>query len=113
MSKDRIFYGTWGAVILMIGVCVILGMYLSFDAMEIFTLWVLCVGAILFVVGMISLKESKKNATIQMVTGAMLMVISAGTLAIVLKLLSMYITIAIIIIVVGITILALGLSKKG
>jgi len=111
MNGDKIFYGTWGAVILMIGVCVILGMYLSLDVLEIFTLWILCVGAILFIAGIVSIKASKKSATIQMITGTLLVTISVGTLATFLKLLDVYVTLAIIVIVAGVTTVALGVSK--
>jgi len=87
-------------------------MYLSLDVLEIFTLWILCVGAILFIVGIISIKASRKSATIQMITGTLLVAISAGTLVTFLKLLDVYITLAIIVIVAGVTIVALGMSKK-
>jgi len=112
MNPDRIFYGTWGLVILMIGICVILGKLFSLDVLGIFTLWVLSVGAILVIVGIITINTSKKTATMQMGAGMLLVVISAGAMAILLKLLDVYITLAIIIIFVGAGIASLGLSKK-
>lgn len=112
MNADKIFYGTWAAVIIMIGACLLIGNYLLLNALETFSLWFLCVGAILFIVGIISIKLNRKSANIQMIIGVFLVALSSASLSIFLGLLDAYVSLAIILIVVGIIIVFLGISKK-
>ena len=99
-------------VVIMIGVCAIIGMMLELPLAGIIMLWLLSVGIILIIVGIATVNKSIKAANIQMVTGMLLVFLSAGTLAVFLNILDVYVTLAIIIIIVGITIVALGMSNK-
>ena len=112
MNSDKIFYATWGLVVIMAGLCAIIGMALELEIIGIFMLWLLSVGIILVVVGIISLGKSKTAANIQIVVGMLLVVVSGGILAVYLELLDTYVTLAIIVIIVGVSIAAMGMSKK-
>jgi len=46
MGSHKICYGTWGLVLLMLGVSIILGVSFSFDALGIVTLGVLSIGVL-------------------------------------------------------------------
>ena len=112
MNADKIFYATWGLVIIFIGISAIIGMFFSLDIFGTFLLWLLCVGAILTVVGSITLTKKRGTALTQIGAGMTLVVIAAGVLAIFLQILNVYVTLAIIIIFLGLGIAALGMSKK-
>ena len=112
MNSDKIFYATCGLVVIMAGFCAIIGMSLKLGIPSIFMLWLLSLGIILVVVGIISLVKIRTATNIQIVVGVLLVVVSGGTLAIYLELLDVYVTLAIIVIIVGVCITAMGMSKK-
>jgi hypothetical protein len=113
MGSDRIYYGTWGLVILMLGVSILLGIFFSFDVLGIVTLWVLSSGVILILIGVISvLKFRRSTARLQIGVGMLFVLISAGVFAVILRLFNIYLMFGIIIIVGGISIGVLGVSKK-
>jgi hypothetical protein len=108
MDGDRMFYNAWGAAIMMLGICVILGWFMEIGAGGIFMFWLLSVGAILVVAGAATLQHKPGVARTQIGGGMALVVLSAGVLAVALKLLHPIATLAIIIIFVGIGIMAMG-----
>jgi len=112
MEKDKIFYATWGLVIIFIGLSAIIGMLLSLDIVGIFLVWLFLVGALLVIVGGISIRNNRSTALLQIGTGMVLVLVSAGSLAVFLEVLDVYVTIALIIIFMGIGIVAIGMSKK-
>lgn len=113
MGSDKLYYGTWGLIILMLGVSIILGVSFSMNVLEVVTLWVLSIGAILILVGMISLLKLHNNSgRFQIGMGLLFVLVSAGVITVTLQLLNVYLTIGIILIVGGISIGVLGLSKK-
>ncbi len=108
MNGDRMFYNAWGAAIVMLGMCVIFGWLFEVGAGGVFLFWILSVGAILVVVGTLTLQDKKSVARTQIGAGMALVVVSAGILAVALELLHPVATLAVIIIFVGIGIMALG-----
>ena len=112
MKSDKIFFAIWGLVIIMAGICAIIGLSFQWDFWSIVMLWLLCVGAILIAAGLISVPSNRKTAILQITTGGLLATITLGILAIHLRILDMYMTFALIIIIVGGTIIAIGMSLK-
>jgi hypothetical protein len=112
MNTDKIFYATWGAVIIMIGICVLLGMYLNLEIIGTTLLWLFSVGIILLTVGIATVGKDKNTATLQMITGMILSSVTIGGLVLIKNLLDVYQTLAIILIIVGVSIVAIGLSRK-
>jgi len=113
MGSNKLFYGTWGLIILMLGVSIILGVLFSMNVLGVVTLWVLCIGGILILVGVISLlKLHHSSGRLQIGMGILFILVSAGVFTVILQLLNVYITVGIILIVGGISIGVLGASKK-
>jgi len=112
MNTDKIFYGAWGSVIIMIGVAALLGMYFELGIEGAVLIWLFLVGLILLIAGIFTAIKDKNTATLQMIVGMILSVISIGLLAVYKELFDLYITIAIIIIVIGLSIVAIGLVRK-
>jgi hypothetical protein len=112
MNTDKIFYATWGAVIIMIGICVLLGMYLNLEIIGTTLLWLFSVGIILLTVGIATAGKDKNTATLQMITGMILSSVTIVGLVLIKDLLDVYQTLAIILIIVGVSIVAIGLSRK-
>lgn len=113
MKTDKIFFASWGFVIIMAGVCTIIGLSFQWDFWSIVMLWLLSDGVILTVAGLIAVPKDRKTAILQITAGGLLATITLGFLAIHLRLLDMYITFALIIIIVGGIVIAVGLSRKG
>lgn len=112
MNTDKIFYATWGAVVIMIGVAALIGMYFELGIEGAALIWLFFVGIILLSVGMFTATKDKSTATLQMMVGMILSVISIGVLAVYKKLFGTYETVAIIVIVLGLSIIAIGLVQK-
>ncbi len=113
MGSNKIFYGAWGLVILMLGVSIILGVYLSMSVLGVIALWVMSIGVILILVGMLTLLTLHNNAgRLQIGMGLLFVLVTAGAFAVTLQLLSVYITLGIIFIIGGISFGILGMSKK-
>ena len=112
MNPDKAFYGTWGSAILMLGVCAIIGMALEIGAAGILMIWVLCLGAILLVLGIMTMKDKAGSAQLQVGAGMALVALSVTALAVFLELISMLMALALIVVFVGIGILSLGMTKK-
>ncbi len=112
MGSNKLFYGTWGLIILMLGVSIILGVTFQMNVLGVVTLWVLSIGAILILVGVISLKLKRNTGRLQIALGILFVLVSAGVITVTLQFLNVYLTLGIILIVGGISIGALGLLKK-
>jgi hypothetical protein len=112
MKADKIFFASWGLVIIMAGVCAIIGLSFQWDFWSIVMLWLFSVGMILIVAGIISIPADRKTAILQIMAGELLATITLGILAIHLRLLDMYIIFALIIIIVGGSVIAIGVSRK-
>ncbi len=113
MGSNKIFYGAWGLVILMLGVSIILGVFYSMNVLGVIALWVLSIGVILILVGMITLLGLHNNAgRLQIGMGLLFVLVTAGAFAVTLRLLNVYITLGIIFIIGGISFGIMGMSKK-
>jgi uncharacterized membrane protein HdeD (DUF308 family) len=113
MGSDKLYYGTLGLVILMLGVSIILGVFFSMNVLGVVTLWVLSIGVILILVGVLSLLKLHRNSgRSQIGLGLLLVLISSGVFMVILQLFNIYVTLGIILIAGGMSIGALGLSKK-
>jgi hypothetical protein len=113
MKADKIFFVIWGLVIIMAGICAIIGLSFQWDFLSILMFWLVSVGVILIVAGLISLSTDKKTASMRILQGEVLATITLGILVIHLRLLDMYLTFALIIIIFGVSVIALGISRKG
>jgi hypothetical protein len=113
MKADKIFYASWGLVLIMAGICAIIGLSLQWDILSIVLLWLISVGIILIVAGVITLSSDRKTAILQMLAGVLCSTITLGILAIYLQVLDVYVTFALIIIIVGVSVIAIGISRKG
>lgn len=113
MGSDKLYYGTFGLIILMLGVSIILGVSFSLSVLGVMTLWVLSIGIILILVGGISLLMLHRNSgRSQIGLGMLFVLISTGVFMVILQLFNIYITLGIILIAGGCSIGAFGLSKK-
>jgi len=113
MKADKIFYATWGLVIIMAGICAIIGLRLQLDLWSIVMVWLICVGIILIAAGFVTLSSDRKTAILQILVGELCMTITLGVLAIYLHVLDIYLTFALISIIVGVSVIAVGMSRKG
>ena len=112
MKADKIFFAGCGLVIIMAGICAIIGLSFQWDFLSIVMAWLISVGVILIVVGLISVTTDRKTAILQILTGELLATITLGILVMHLALLDIYIIFALILIIVGGTIIAVGISRK-
>jgi hypothetical protein len=112
MKSDKIFYASWGLALILIGVCIIIGLGLHLDFWTTFMLWLLSVGILLVIVGIITASTDRKTAILQVITGELLAAISLGILAIYLHILDVYVTLGLIIIIIGGSVIFIGLSRK-
>lgn len=113
MRSDKIFYAIWGLVIIMAGVCAIVGLGFQWDFLSTLMLWLVIVGVILIIVGIITASTDINTAITQIIAGDLLTTITLGILVIHLHLLDLYITFALIIIIIGVSVIAIGMSRKG
>ena len=111
MNSDKIFHISWGLLVILAGLSIIFGIYLRYGAIEILMLLILDVGIILIIIGGITKSKEKNNATIQIILGLMLVILSLGGLSVILNILDAIIALAIIIVIFGISIVILGLIK--
>lgn len=113
MNTDKIFYGTWGTVIVMIGIAVLIGMKVDLGGyLGIFLLWLFLVGIVLLVVGMATITKDSSTAMLQLIAGMILSVISLGGLALYRFKDYTFEILALILVIVGVSIIIIGLSKK-
>ena len=112
MNADKLFIATWGLVVILAGVCAIVGLSFELAAIGIVSLWLLCVGLVLTIVGLLTLKKDQKTGTYQTIAGVLLFAVFTGAFAVITNLLDIYVTIALIIIIVGVGILTLALLRK-
>jgi uncharacterized membrane protein HdeD (DUF308 family) len=113
MNLDKLFYATWGFVFILAGISAIFGIYLKLDLFSTIMIWLISVGIMLVIAGLLNMKEAKRNGILQMVLGFLFVVISASVLTVVLEIINILLSIAIIIILIGIIIIAMSLSKSG
>ena len=111
MNFDKLFYATWGFVLILAGISAILGIYLQIDLFSTIMIWLISVGIMLTIVGILNMNEPNKTGLMQMILGLLFVVFSASILSVILELINILVSVALIIILIGIIIVAMSLSK--
>jgi hypothetical protein len=112
MEFDRIFYASWGFILIIVGLCAIIGMFLELSLLAIIILWFLFIGFLLVIIGSLNQIKNGKNNPFIILLGLVIVVGSAVILTVLLELINIYIAISIIIIIAGVSTVLHGFSKN-
>lgn len=101
-KSDKMFYGAWITLFILLGVWIVIWALDMVDFGEMFLLWLLCAGILMIALGAVKTREAPKGSNLLIASGMLLSIVMLMALAVMSNILGGWIGAGIGMILIGI-----------